>query len=227
VAYDQLGNQKDAQTAYERALTLKPDEPSVLNNYALSRMLAKDPEGARKLVARAESAGGVSDPMIARTIAMIKDMAPAASVAAASTPAPVARAPQQVAQPATQVAPLPPIASAPKPAPQPQAVAHNQAPGTPVAAGAPRPLMPVNNGVQPQAPRGVVMQAVPVDPLAGPVAKPHPAPAAKVEANSKTDTAPAAKPAAPATPVKVATKTDAAAKSKDAVPALRMSANAY
>jgi Flp pilus assembly protein TadD len=183
VAYDQLGNQKDAQVAYERALTLNPNEPSALNNYALSRMLAKDPEGATKLIARAESAGGASDPMIARNIAMIKDMTPPISVAIASTPAPVAHAlqPQMVAQPAPQVLPLPPVA----PKPQPQAVARNQAPGAPVAAGAPRPLMPANNhviDVPPQAhaqiSSGVVMQAVPVDLLAGPVAKPHPAPVA-------------------------------------------------
>src|SRR3954463_7906872 len=34
VAYDQLGNQKDAQIAYEHALILKPGEPSALSNYA-------------------------------------------------------------------------------------------------------------------------------------------------------------------------------------------------
>jgi Flp pilus assembly protein TadD len=185
VAYDQLGNQKDAQVAYERALTLNPNEPSALNNYALSRMLAKDPEGATKLIARAESAGGTSDPMIARNIAMIKDMTPPTSVAIAITPVRVAHTPQpqMAAQPTPQVLPLPPVA----PKPQPQAVARNQAPTTPVAAGAPaaagapRPLVPANNhviDVAPQAhaqtPRGVVMQAVPVDPLAGPVAKSHP-----------------------------------------------------
>src|SRR5882672_6191573 len=66
VAYDQIGDQKNAQIAYEQALAIKPGEPSVLNNYALSRMLAKDPEAARKLAARAESAGGASDAKIAR-----------------------------------------------------------------------------------------------------------------------------------------------------------------
>ena len=62
VAYDQIGDQKNAQIAYEQALKLKPEEPSVLSNYALSRMLAKDPEMARNLAARAESAGGSTTP---------------------------------------------------------------------------------------------------------------------------------------------------------------------
>src|SRR5580704_1239471 len=35
VSYDQLGNQSSARVAYEHALALKPNEPSVLNNYAL------------------------------------------------------------------------------------------------------------------------------------------------------------------------------------------------
>ena len=49
VAYDQVGNQKQAQAAYEHALSLNPGEPSVLNNYALSRMLAKDTAMAQNL----------------------------------------------------------------------------------------------------------------------------------------------------------------------------------
>ena len=64
VAYDELGNQKDAGAAYERALVLKPGEPSVLSNYALSRMLANDPDGARKLMVRALAAGGNADPAL-------------------------------------------------------------------------------------------------------------------------------------------------------------------
>ena len=90
VAQDQMGNQKDAQVSYERALAIKPGEPSVLNNYALSRMLAKDPEMARKLAIRAEIAGGASDEKIARNIAMIRSMAPEKPDAnvAVNTPAP-------------------------------------------------------------------------------------------------------------------------------------------
>ncbi|MEY4706352.1 MAG: hypothetical protein RJB58_75, partial [Pseudomonadota bacterium] len=79
VAYDQMGKQQEAKNSYEQALAIKPGEPSVLNNYALSRMLANDPEEAQRLVARAEIAGGASDPKIARNIAMIREVAPASA----------------------------------------------------------------------------------------------------------------------------------------------------
>src|SRR5689334_21858516 len=75
VAYDQIGDQKNAQIAYEQALKLNPEEVSVLSNYALSRMLAKDPQNARKLAARAESANSIADAKITRNIAMIRSMA--------------------------------------------------------------------------------------------------------------------------------------------------------
>ena len=50
VAFDQLNDAKSAQGAYEHALSLRPNDPTVLNNYALSRMLANDPA----MAARAE-----------------------------------------------------------------------------------------------------------------------------------------------------------------------------
>ncbi len=75
VAYDEVGDEASARAAYERALKLKPNDPSVLNNYALSRMLAKDPQGARQLIARAEQAGGASDPKIARNIELVNKLA--------------------------------------------------------------------------------------------------------------------------------------------------------
>jgi Flp pilus assembly protein TadD len=175
VAYDQLGKQGDAQSAYEHALTLRPGEPSVLNNYALSRMLSKDPDGARTLMARAQTAGGASDPMIARNIAMVNEMAPEG---AAKTPA--ANLPAQVPVPAAHIA-----LAAPQPAPRAAVVQHAMpqvasaapviAPAPPVSA--PRPLMPAMASttallsapqVAPPANR-VVMQRVPLDPLAGPV----------------------------------------------------------
>jgi Flp pilus assembly protein TadD len=160
VAYDQLGNQKDAQTAYEHALAIKPGEPSVLSNYALSRMLAKDPDMARKLAARAEIAGGASDAKIARNIAMIRSIAPDAPAAslAVNNPAP---SPVPHALPAAP--PAAPFVNVPAP------VASN---------AAPRPLASnVNNSVidaQPQMAQAapdnrIVMQRVPVDPMAGPV----------------------------------------------------------
>lgn len=224
VAYDELGNQKDAGAAYERALVLKPGEPSVLSNYALSRMLANDPDGARKLMARALAAGGNADPVIARNIALIKDMAP-------ETPAPPAQAVVAAAAAAPAVAAKP--AAAPAPVATASGPAANAAPsdtsaahtGAAAAGGPPRPLMPkVEVAAMPPVParstdNRVVMQAVPADPLAGPVAKARPVKAA----DARTQT-PDAKPV-DAKPADV--KAAAAKPAKDAVPSLRMSANAY
>ena len=158
VAYDQIGNQKDAQPAYEHALAVKPGEPSVLNNYALSRMLANDPDMARKLAARAEIANaGANDTKIAGNIAMIRSMAPEAPGAsfAVNTPAPMADGPWGAPPQAA-----PPVAAKCR-SPQ----FHGRA----ASAGCPEP-----NGVIEAAPQmaqngGVVMQRVPADPLAGPV----------------------------------------------------------
>src|SRR5476649_1901470 len=52
VAYDQLNDSKNAKLAYEQALALKPGEAAILNNYAMSRMLAGDTVGAHALMAR-------------------------------------------------------------------------------------------------------------------------------------------------------------------------------
>lgn len=224
VAYDQIGNQKAAQAAYEHALVLKPGEPSVLNNYALSRLLAKDTDMARSLAGRAEIANAAGkDDEITRNIAMIRSVAPAPSVA--------------VNKPAPQAMPasFTPVAQQALPHPLPvQKV--TQAP-LPVAA------TPDNR---------VVMQRVPVDPLAGPVANHAPRPlqpvakaeAPKVEA-SKTETPkPETAKAEPAKPVskpevakalaakpseskvevaaKLAAKPDVAAKTDSAKPVVKI-----
>lgn len=156
VAYDQTSDHANAQINYEQALKIKPEEASVLSNYALSRMLAKDPEMARRLAARAEKAGGAGDAVINRNIAMVRSFAPESSAPQ------VAQAPA----PAPQAAPQAPVAVAslaPVPAPAPVTV---PAPKTPVAvASAQPPVAPVV-----QSDNRVVMQKVPVDPLAGPVA---------------------------------------------------------
>ena len=100
VAYDQVGDQNSARTAYEQALKLRPNDPAVLNNYALSRMLAKDPDGARALMQRAEKAGGASDPKIARNIELVDKLAPPALKAAVET-APVQSTPVPAPTPVT------------------------------------------------------------------------------------------------------------------------------
>jgi Flp pilus assembly protein TadD len=251
VSYDQIGDQVNARAAYEHALALKPNDAGVLNNYALSRMLAKDPEGARVLIARAQTAGGGADTdKIARNLAMINDMAPEGAkpeaVAAAPAPAPkvaeskpppkVASAaptpvkndsfkpaePGKVAAPAENSAPrtagdvarllasqpAPVANAAPRALPSPQ----QSAPPIPVVDTPPANLAHVEAQPIAQAPiipSGVVMQAVPYDPYAGPVAKLHPP---KPKAVAKSEPKPA--------PEKTA---DKPAK----VPALRMAADKY
>ena len=163
VAYDQIGNQDQAKVAYEHALALKPGEPSVLNNYALSRMLAKDTDMARSLAGRAEIANAAAqDDKIARNIAMIRSMAPAAGdrccgqQARCSPPASPRRWPRisrrRRSSPCRIAVPQPPaqkVTQAALPAPA----------STPASA-------PAKGG------SGVVMQRVPVDPLAGPGGQP-------------------------------------------------------
>ena len=146
VAYDQVGDQASARLAYEHALQLKPGEPSTLNNYALSRMLANDPTMARELIARAQAAGGASDPKIARNIALVNNLASAPQAAATE---------QKAAAPDHAVATTP--AGTPMPV--------SRSPLPPAAQNA-----PVPQARQQLAPAShVVMQAVPADPLAGPV----------------------------------------------------------
>jgi Flp pilus assembly protein TadD len=273
VSYDQLGNQNAARTAYEHALVLRPEEPSVLNNYALSRMLAGDADGAHILIARAQAAGGASDSKIAANIALLNKVAPQvapANVAMAQKPIATKSAPPISANNMPIASNTPPPAQAmPRPvAPSPAPVAQSAPrPITPPAAQAaqrplaaaqtPRPLVAslppiIQQKAQPVAPMvagGVVMQAVPFDPYAGPVAprathaKITPAPkpgspeqAAAIEEalkiiDAKSDTKPSsAKPVdtktATANPVGGTKPVPVKAAAKDQVPALRMTADA-
>jgi len=188
VAYDQSGNQEQAKVAYEHALVLKPGEPSVLNNYALSRLLAKDTEMARSLAGRAESANAsAQDDKITRNIAMIRSMEPVAGTdVAANKPAPVASKPAPMVQ---NFAPAPqqPL---PHAVPQPPAQKVTQA------------ALPAPATTPTKGDSGVVMQRVPVDPLAGPVASHAPRPlqpAVKTE-TAKSNIAKTEAPKAPAKP---------------------------
>jgi Flp pilus assembly protein TadD len=168
VAYDEAGDQISAGRAYDHALALKPGEPAILNNYALSRMLASDPAMARQLIASAASAGGASDPKIAHNIALVNSLA----LQPAPVPAPVAQAAPTAKAPAVDVA--------------------SRAP-TPIVTPAALPAVPAVSNPQ------VVMQAVPADPLAGPVksrSKPQAKPALP---DDKTAKAADAKSAAPKT----------------------------
>ncbi len=145
-AFDQKNEYDNARIAYQRGLQLKPGEPALLNNYAMSRMLAGDLPAAQTLIAQAQAAG--NDPKIAHNAALManlrgsraEDAAPARPIAAASmsTPAPD----MATAKPATlrpskpapvQAAIARPVAIAP---PKPVALAAT----APVAA--PKPQLP-------------------------------------------------------------------------------------
>ena len=121
------------------ALTLRPEGPSVLSNYALSRMQAKDPAMARKLADRAEIANATAkDEKITRDIALIRSMAPDTdNKVAVNTPAP----PTPVAAPHVAVNEVPLDAVR---RPQPMGLA-NRAPDTDnkVVVNTPAPPMPV------------------------------------------------------------------------------------
>jgi tetratricopeptide (TPR) repeat protein len=147
VVEDQLGDHEKARTAYGNALRLNPGEPSVLNNFALSRMLAGDLQMAASLAAEAAAKGG-SDPKIAANQDMIAGMLRARG----ETVGPPQAAGQQSA--------------VPKPV-QPVAVQHLPSPA--IASGAPKPLVAAAATTGPTAAPRVVMQKVPFDPYAGPV----------------------------------------------------------
>jgi Flp pilus assembly protein TadD len=106
VVYDQSDDHTKARQAYEHALTLAPGQTSVLNNYAVSRMLAGDLGGAQHLLSEA-SAKGAGNPKIENNVAKLaslKGAAPQVSqkVASASTetrPAPRTASREAVAPP--------------------------------------------------------------------------------------------------------------------------------
>jgi Flp pilus assembly protein TadD len=108
VSYDQLGDHDNARLAYERALSLKPGTAVVLNNYAMSRMLAGDANGAHVLMAKAQATGSL-DPRIAENIARLDADHPAPAPMAVAAVAP----PVKPAAAAAPVKPTPLVAAAP------------------------------------------------------------------------------------------------------------------
>jgi Flp pilus assembly protein TadD len=204
VADDQLDDHKGARTAYQRALALKPGEGSVLNNYAVSLMLAGDYPAAKRMLAEAE-ARGISNPKIALNLDKLSSLDDVAVASAAPAPQPASSAKSAPAGAATiqtkpvavanlgasavQTASAKPASkvtvAVTKPMPQSAPPATNT---TRVATTAPKPLT-----------SNVVMEAVPKDPLAGRVKhKEHPE-----QKLASTAHAPA-KPASPKAPVSVA-----------------------
>jgi Flp pilus assembly protein TadD len=89
LAYDRLGDFAHADEAYEAALKISPENPAVLNNYGLSRAMARDVPGARDLLERAVKAGGADIRMrqnLAIIYALSGDMARAEAIARRDLP---------------------------------------------------------------------------------------------------------------------------------------------
>jgi Flp pilus assembly protein TadD len=214
VAYDQDGDYNKARVAYTQALALKPGNPGVLNNYALSRMQAGDLVGAHQLLAQA-SAAASTDPKIARNAALLASLSPAAAAPAKPAPVVATRTPAPhatVASGAVVMQQVPvdtkagPVKAAAKPAPAAVATSTPH-PVTkellPAVATQPR---PASASVANNAPRQIVKE-----------------PQATVA--QATAPAKAAPKTAPARVTKVA-KDDSKKSSKDGAPTLRMTADA-
>jgi Flp pilus assembly protein TadD len=73
VAYDQKGEYLAAQAAYGRALLLKPGDPTVLSNAALSHVQTGDLEGAEALLLQA-SPSSAEFPRIASNLALVRSL---------------------------------------------------------------------------------------------------------------------------------------------------------
>jgi Flp pilus assembly protein TadD len=214
VALDQAGDHADAKLAYNHALSLKPGEPSVLNNLAVSRALAGDVSGAQTILAKATATGG-DQPKIANNLAAIDAMRKPVTPAPVSKPAtqkPVTMAAQS---PAPIITALPPVTAAAtnthaSMAPKtlaPTALVPVQAPSQKLASTNTTATAADEKKLGP----GVVMQAIPVDPFAGPI-----------HAQSKTaDAKPTKKPVAKAAET---TKLAAAVKPAVKVPAVKVDA---
>jgi Flp pilus assembly protein TadD len=68
--YDRLGDYDRADRSYQAALEISPDNAAVLNNFALSRAMAGDLDGARGMAQRAAAAVG-ADLRVKQNLALI------------------------------------------------------------------------------------------------------------------------------------------------------------
>ena len=181
VAYDQADDAKNAKGAFDRALVLKPGDPVVLNNYAVSRMLAGDLDGAEHLLARAR-ANGAASPKIASNLALLaqlKASKPAAASVHASVPAaqavagaakPASGAPANATPSAARIATTAPISAGQAVSAVPARTGMPAAKSTPAGVNA-RLFAGTPPAASANSQKTVVMQKVPVDPQAGPVAR--------------------------------------------------------
>jgi Flp pilus assembly protein TadD len=192
VAYDQLDDHTNARKSYNRALAMKPGEPSVVNNYAVSRMLTGDYDGAVQMLSQLHS----NDPKVVANLSKAEELkaahAPKMVAAQATVAAPViaATAPKVDSTVVMQKVPTDPHAGPVRRANAAPRTLANKAPAQPVLAAA--------TSKQDISGKDVVMQKVPVDPQAGPVklatAKPlkadHPVEVAKATAKATAKTPP-------------------------------------
>ncbi|MGQ0742103.1 MAG: tetratricopeptide repeat protein [Alphaproteobacteria bacterium] len=121
VCYDQKADHLSARVAYERALALKPGDPGVLSNAALSRMLAGDLDTAEQMLAEA-FAQDKNNRRIEQNLTLVRSLRDARPKVARETPK---------AAPVTAATAQPP---APHPAPQPAPAKTANATPAPVAA---------------------------------------------------------------------------------------------
>jgi Flp pilus assembly protein TadD len=70
VAHDRLGETDKAEESYRAALRISPENAVVLNNFALSRAMAKDLTGARELLQRAIASAG-ADARVRQNLALV------------------------------------------------------------------------------------------------------------------------------------------------------------
>lgn len=189
VAYDQLDDHANARKAYDHALAMKPGELSVINNYAVSRMLTGDYDGAAQMLSQLHS----SDPKVMANLSKAEELKAAHAqkpvTAQARPDALVSTAVAAKADPSVVMQNVPndphsgPVRSA-KGAPH---TLENKTPARPVLAAEASKLN-VN-------PKSIVMQKVPADPLAGPVKNTASAPKANrpvevAKASAKVKTPP-------------------------------------
>lgn len=156
VTYDQLQQRDDAEAAYRHALQLKPSDPGVLNNYAMSQMMEGHLAHAEQLLHEAAAHGG-DYPKIAANLKMIADMRDSQGRAGG---------PQSAVKPAPATA----ITSSTR---MPSIRAANKAPAKTISVAkiaAPHRLPPPSKVKAKPTPKPqVVMEKVPYDPLAGKV----------------------------------------------------------
>jgi len=165
VAFSQSRDYRSASIAFSRALALSPDQPAVLNNFALSQMQAGNLEQAEMLLVRA-TANGAASPRIAQNLAMVRELRAAQAPLPPAESAP-AQVPSQMAQ-ADLAVEVAAVAAPPMPAPAPVEMASmapvpDSAPQTlsedspaSVPAGAPRVIAPAEatgNAVLASAPQ--------------------------------------------------------------------------